>query len=152
MFTGPKGNCTVIYRQCDDDQHRLALPAWEVNPLWKLAMESLQGYDNWATGIVLPIAFQWIEEHKDEVYSTVPEELRDDIGVVISAAFELVRQMPYYRKGVEMGKEFEREEAMGTLDTSKYNPVWTAISTRIQKEVEIAFARHRDVLKHSGEE
>ncbi|HWE86939.1 MAG TPA: hypothetical protein VG267_18490 [Terracidiphilus sp.] len=115
-------------------------------------MDSLEAYDHWVSNIVLPIAFQWIEEHKQEVYANIPTELREDIGVVISAAFEQVRQMPYYQEGVEMGEAFARKRKEGTLDTSQYNPVWTEITRRVRKEVEAVFQEYKGVLKHSGED
>lgn len=147
-----KGNCTNI--PCHNPKHRLrsALPNWEVHPSLKTALDSLDAYQHWVSEIVIPIAFQWIEEHKPEVYAGIPKNLYDDIGVVISAAFDLVSQMPYYKKGLEMSVEFERERENGTLDTSKYNPVWTTIAKHIDRDIKHVFNEHKDILKHSGED
>src|SRR6185437_13395362 len=77
------------------------VPTWAVHPSLKTALDSLQSYDCWVARVVMPIAFQWIEEHKDEVYKLVPtkpKDLTDDIGVVIAAAFTLVEQTPCYKE------------------------------------------------------
>lgn len=121
---------------------------WEVHPSWKTAMDSLCQYQHWVSEIVLPIAFQWIEEHKPAVYANIPKSLSEDVGVVISAAFELVQQEPSYKEGTEKSKGFQRERENGTLDTSKFNPVWTAIAKQVHYEIERAFADRKDVLKY----
>lgn len=131
---------------------RNAHPAWELHPSWKMALDSLDAYSRWVSEIVIPIAFEWIEEHKDEVYRDIPKRYQEDIGVVISAAFELVRNRPTYARGLEYRQQIEDERREGTLNTSDFNPVWTAISTEIEEDVEETFAKYRDVLQHSGEE
>lgn len=97
-------------------------------------MEALNAYGEWVSAVVMPIAFQWIEEHKQDVYATVPEELRDDVGVVISAAFKLVQNMPPYKSGLEMGATYEASASKGTWNPAKTNPVWTGITQRIREE------------------
>jgi hypothetical protein len=72
---------------------------WEMHPSWIAGMEALNAYGDWVSSFVLPIAFQWIEEHKPEVYASVPEELKDDVGVVIAAAFRLIKELPAYQSG-----------------------------------------------------
>jgi hypothetical protein len=94
----------------------------------------------------LPIAFQWIEEHKPEVYSQVPEELKDDVGVVLAAAFRLVRELPAYKTGMEKSAEYEAAVANGTWDSSKTNPVWTTIAKKIRTGTEEAFAEQASLL------
>src|SRR5580658_5603895 len=74
---------------------------WEMHPSWIAGMESLNAYSDWVSSVVLPIAFQWIEEHKPEVYAAVPPDLKDDVGVAIAAAFKLVSELPAYKKGRE---------------------------------------------------
>ena len=47
--------------------------------------------------MVLPIAFQWIEEDKKEVHRGIPKRMRDDMGVVIAAEFVKLQKRTYYR-------------------------------------------------------
>lgn len=109
-------------------------------------MEALSAYGDWVNSFVLPIAFQWIEEHKEEVYASVPEEFRDDVGVVIAAAFKLVKELPLYKTGLERGAALAEGVASGTVDTSKLNPVWTGIVRKVRAETEEAFAEQASLL------
>ena len=109
-------------------------------------MEALNAYGDWVSSVVLPIAFQWIEEHKPEVYASVPEELRDDVGVVIAAAFRLVKELPVYKNGVEKSAVYAADVASGTHDSSKTNPVWTGIVKKIRTGTEEAFAEQSPLL------
>jgi len=115
----------------------------EMHPSWAAAMDSLQDYLCWVDEVVLPIAFQWIEEHKPEVYAHVPEDLKDDVGVVIAAAFGLVKELPAYQRGREKCKE--HHEA-GTPDSPGMNPVWTGITKKIRSCTREAFAEQSQVL------
>src|ERR1700733_5092931 len=92
---------------------------WETHPSWIAGMEALNAYGDWVSSVVMPIAFQWIEEHKSEVYASVPEELKDDVGVVMAAAFRLVKELPAYKLELEKSAIYEAELASGTLDSSK---------------------------------
>jgi hypothetical protein len=109
-------------------------------------MESLNAYGDWVSSVVLPIAFQWIEEHKSEVYASVSEDLKDDVGVVMAAAFKLVKELPAYKSGMEKSAEYEANVASGTHDSSKTNPVWTGIVKKIRAGTEEAFAEQSSLL------
>lgn len=109
-------------------------------------MEALNAYGDWVSSLVLPIAFQWIEEHKAEVYASVPEHLKDDVGVVIAAAFRLVKNLPDYQRELEASEAYAKEAASGTLDHSKTNPVWTRIVRKVRSETEEAFAEQALLL------
>ena len=119
---------------------------WEMHPSWIAGMEALNAYGDWVSSFVLPIAFQWIEEHKAEVYASVPEDLRDDVGVVIAAAFKLVKELPVYKDGLEKSAAYEAEVASGTFDASKTNPVWTGIVKKVRTSTEEAFAEQAPLL------
>jgi hypothetical protein len=125
-----------------DEVHR----DWEMHPSWIAGVEALHAYSNWVSAVVLPIAFQWIEEHKPEVYAAVREDLKDDVGVVIAAAFRLVKELPAYKKGVEKSSAYAAAAADGTLDSSKLNPVWTRIAKKIRTGTEEAFAEQSSLL------
>ena len=124
---------------------------WEMHPSWIAGVEALNAYSDWVSSVVLPIAFQWIEEHKPEVYSTVPEELKDDVGVVLAAAFRLVKELPAYNKGIEKGADYEDALADGTWDSSKTNPIWTGITKKVRTETEKAFAEQDSLLGNPPE-
>ena len=135
---------------CPPDHHKPPVPGgprdWEMHPSWIGGMEALNAYGDWVSSFVLPIAFQWIEEHKSEVYASVPEDLKDDVGVVIAAAFKLVKELPAYKRGLEERAAYEVELANGTFDPSKTNPVWTGIVRKVRAETEEAFAEQSSLL------
>jgi hypothetical protein len=117
-----------------------------MHPSWIAGMEALNAYGDWVSSFVLPIAFQWIEEHKPDVYASVPEELKDDVGVVIAAAFKLVKELPAYKSGLEKCKPCEADAASETDDSSKTNPVWTGIVRKVRSSTEKAFAEQAPLL------
>jgi hypothetical protein len=119
---------------------------WETHPSWIAGMEALNTYGDWVSSFVLPIAFQWIEEHKSEVYASVPEDLKDDVGVVIAAAFRLVKELTAYQSGMEATAAYEADVARGTFDSSKTNPVWTGIVRKVRGSTEEAFAERASLL------
>lgn len=119
---------------------------WEMHPSWISGMEALNAYGTWVSSVVLPIAFQWIEEHKPEVYATIPEELKDDVGVVIAAAFKMVKELPAYKNGMEKTSAYEKASTAGNWDASKTNPVWTSIVKKVRTGTEKAFAEQSAVL------
>ncbi len=106
----------------------------------------MNAYNDWVSRFVLPIAFQWIEEHKPEVYASVPEELKDDVGVVIAAAFKLVKEIEAYKSGMEKSAVHEAEVGSATHDPSKTNPVWTGIVRKVRSCTEAAFAEQAPLL------
>ena len=115
-----------------------------MHPSWIAGMEALNAYGDWVSSFVLPIAFQWIDEHRPEVYATVPEDLKDDVGVVMAAAFKLVKELPVYKKGLEKSEAYEAVVAAG--DVSKINPVWTSIVKKVRTGTEEAFAEQASLL------
>ena len=119
---------------------------WEMHPSWIAGVEALNAYGDWVSSVVLPIAFQWIEEHKSEVYATVPAELKDDVGVVMAAAFRLVKELPAYKNGQEESAAYEAAVAGGTWDSSTTNPVWTNITRKVRTSTEEAFAEQSSLL------
>ncbi len=78
------------------------MKAYENHPSLIAGVEALYAYQAWVARVVMPIAFQWVEENYDEVYGKIPDKnLHDDVGVVIAAAFELVRQTEGYKDGLK---------------------------------------------------
>ena len=140
----------LVCEYCPTHHHKHQSPNsprdWETHPSWIAGMESLNAYGDWVSSVVLPIVFQWIEEHKSEVYASVPEELKDDVGVVMAAAFRLVKELPAYKLELEKSAIYEAELASGTLDSSKINPVWTGITKKIRTSTEEAFAEESSLL------
>lgn len=125
---------------------------WEMHPSWIAAMEALNAYGYWVSSVVLPIAFQWIEEHKPDVYANVPQELRDDVGVAIAAAFRLVKELPAYKRGLEKSTAYEAAMTDGTWDSSRTNPVWTGIVKKVRSETKDAFVQQASVLGNTSED
>jgi hypothetical protein len=123
-----------------------------MHPSWIAGMEALNAYSDWVSSFVLPIAFQWIEEHKPEVYASVPEELKDDVGVVIAAAFRLVKELPAYQNEMESGAAHEADVAGGTHDSSKTNPIWAGIARKVRASTEEIFAEQAPLIGDTQEE
>lgn len=122
-------------------------PDWEMHPSWIAGIESLNAYNFWVCEIMMPVAFQWIEEHHDDVYAHVADENKGDVGVVMAAAFDLVKQLPSYQKWTRAYEKFEEAVSEGTLPTAEFNPVWTKIVKQVRKSTEEAYAAEADVLK-----
>ena len=120
---------------------------WEAHPSWISGIEALNAYNQWVSEVVMPIVFQWIEEHKTEVYAHIPDNLQDDVGVVTAAAFELVKHLGAYQKGLVKYEEYERAVKDGTWTTTNLNPVWTSIAKEVREATDGIFEEHKDVLK-----
>jgi hypothetical protein len=125
------------------EQYRLsgAHPDSEMHPDWIGAIESLDAYNHWVCEVVLPIAFQWIEEHKNDVYKGISEQERDDVGIVIAEAFEIVKSLNAYKAGIEESKKFQDSVKQGAFNASAVNPVWSAIARAIRISRKAAFAQ-----------
>jgi len=140
-----KIECTLCPPQCEDVRPR-GIRDWEMHPSWIAGIEALDAYSNWVSDVVMPVAFQWIEEHKADVYATIPEKYKDDVGVVMAAAFRLVKELPAYKKELQKSAEYDAALANGTLDPSKINPVWTGIVEKVRAETREAFAEQSSLL------
>jgi hypothetical protein len=114
---------------------------WAQHPGLNLALDGLSAYANWVSRVVMPIVFQWVDEHKSEVYEKVPRPLFDDVGVVVAAAFDIVKQKNAYKGGKEAFAEFQEELAADTWHAEKVNPTWTEISRNLRTEVRGALER-----------
>lgn len=127
-----KRNCHQVPRQ--PKQFRLSgtHPDWEMHPDWILGIEHLDAYNHWVCEIVLPIAFQWIEEHKTEVYENIPEDVKDDLGLVISKAFDIVVNLESYQKGLEEFGKYQTELDNMTFDPSTTNPIWSSLINELR--------------------
>lgn len=141
-----KSDCFYCPPECEDSQPHRTPQDWEMHPSWIAGMEALNAYGHWVSAVVLPIAFQWIEEHKADVYANVPQNLKDDVGVAIAAAFKLVKELPAYKAGLEKCEGYDAAVANGTWNSSKTNPVWTGIVKKVRKETQEAFAEQASLL------
>jgi hypothetical protein len=142
-----KEECRYCPTRCDESPQSRSPRDWEAHPSWITGMEALNTYGNWVSAVVLPIAFQWIEEHKQEVYASVPEELKDDVGVVIGSAFGLIREQSAYKEGQKKSAAYEAALAAETWDPSKTNPVWTHIVKTVRAKTEDAFLEQSSFLE-----
>jgi hypothetical protein len=124
-----------------------AHPDWAMHPSWIAGVEGLDAYNRWVCEVLVPIVFQWIEEHKKEVYKDVPPELKDDVGVVVASAFEIVKTMSSYQNGLKKAKEFEAARERDRIDLKEINPVWTDIVRKVREDTEKVFGEKEDVLK-----
>jgi hypothetical protein len=124
-----------------------AYPDWGMHPSWIAGVEGLDAYNRWVCEVVIPIVFQWIEEHKEEVYQGVSDEYKDDVGVVIASAFEIVKKMSSYTNGLKKAEEFEEAIENEEVDLKTINPVWTEIAKKVREGTERVFDEKKNVLK-----
>jgi hypothetical protein len=122
-------------------------PDWSMHPSWIAGIEALDAYNSWVCEVLMPIAFQWILEHKEAVYKNVTKDQEDDVGVVIASAFEIVKTMESYTKGLEKAQEFDKDIENGKLDLNTINPVWTSIVKNVREQTKSSFTAKADVLK-----
>jgi len=127
---------------CPPDPHQVPSESpndWEMHPSWILGIESLNAYSHWVSSVVLPIAFQWIDEHRAEVYATVPDNLKDDVGTVLAAAFKLIKNLPAYQRGLTKNAMYQTAKANG--DTAAINPAWASITQTVRTDTQAAFTQ-----------
>jgi hypothetical protein len=125
---------------------------WEMHPSYINAVEALDTYNVWVSEVLMTVAFQWIEEHHDEVYAKVAEEHKGDVGVVVSTAFEMIKELSSYRKWMAASQRYEAALADGTWDTSKINPTWTRIVQDVRAATEVSFAAEAERVKEASPE
>lgn len=117
---------------------------WAQHPALNLAMDGIAIYANWVSRVVLPIAFLWIHENRGKICKTKHwEELPDDVGRVVEAAFEIVQKEKYYKRGKnEFDKFLKRmeQDPLRPEETKKLNEKWTDISRRLRAHVHDEFA------------
>lgn len=131
---------------CSTQQKRLVIPDWEDHPSWITGIDALESFHHWVSNVVLPIAFQWIEENHDEVYGSIPDDLYDDVGVVIAAAYELIKKKEAYQKGLRTHLQIQEDKEQRKLDTTKLNPIWTKITKGVRKSTEEIFKAEKPYL------
>ncbi|MBB5317143.1 hypothetical protein [Tunturibacter empetritectus] len=124
-----------------------AYPDWAMHPSWIAGVEGLDAYNRWVCEVLIPIVFQWIEEHYKEVYQGISDENKDDVGVVVASAFEIVKTMSSYKNGLEKAKEFEEAKETGAVDLKTINPVWADIARKVREDTKKIFDHKEDVLK-----
>ncbi len=119
---------------------------WEDHPSWITGMQALGEFHEWVARVVLPIAFEWIEDHKTQVYENIPKDLHDDVGVVITAAYELVKQNDAFKRGEGLRRKLEEARQQNELDAKTLNPVWTRITQGVKKATREAFEAEKKYL------
>jgi hypothetical protein len=146
MIVDNKTNCYWLVHEPPGSALKQTHRDWSAHPSWVGAIESLDDYHRWVNQVVMPVAFQWIEEHKEEVYSSVKPAEKDDVGVVIASAFKLVKKMPAYKIGLKKAKPFNKALKDGTLNSKTLNPVWTKIVRKVRTATKKAFAEETPPL------
>jgi hypothetical protein len=116
-----------------------SLESWEDHPALKTAFDCLNIYAFWVSQRVIPIAFQWISEHKHEILDPLTEAQKADVGVVIEAAFEKVRLEPQYKKGLDNAQFIATQKQQNIFNSARYNPAWTRVADGIEENVKAAF-------------
>jgi hypothetical protein len=122
-------------------------PAWQDHPHWLTGIQALENYHRWVETIVLPIAYEWIAENHETVYKGIPKDQWDDEGVVIAAAYQLVRHAKGFKKAQLKLEEFRKLEKTGRLKTKKLNPVWARVTGNIREATNKIFEKEKKHLK-----
>ncbi len=131
---------------CPPPPEKTLKPDWNDHPSWITGMQALEEFHRWVAAYVLPIAFQWIEENKTAVYAKISKDLEDDVGVVIAAAYELVKTREAYEKGQSQLKKLEEGGERERPDPSRLNPVWARITREVRKATKEIFEAERKHL------
>lgn len=136
--------CKYIPAQCMPPGYA----SYDVHPALKTGIDCLNLYSHWVSVVVMPIAFQWIEEHHDDVYGHLNKRSKKDVGAVIASAFEWIRaHSEYYKEGLAYGHDIEEAKERGNFDPTEFNPIWTDMSNEIENEIRRIFHKRRDALK-----
>jgi hypothetical protein len=147
--------CTYVVNETPTHRIKTAFPPGAHHSSYALALEALDDYCHWVSEAVLPIAFAWIEDNYDDVYRHIPPEYRDDVAVVIAAAFQLVQKLPVYKRGLEIGKDIHTEQqlTLPCVDPAHpdyvdvpINPVWTHITKENTSRVRNDWEGYRRLL------
>jgi hypothetical protein len=118
------------------------LESWEDHPALKAALDCLNIYNHWVSQRVIPIAFQWIEDHRAEVYRNMPADKQEDMGAVIASAFDIVRRNPKFQQGLDLADAIEK----GSINPSSSNPHWAGVASKLHDNLAEAFDRHEAQL------
>ena len=140
-----KRNCQLLSGSSGNITTPPTTEDWAQHPALNLAMDGIAIYANWVSQVVMPIAFLWIEAHKEAICKNKSwAKLPDDVNEVINAAFEIAMQEPYYKNGQTAFTQFQEELKAGTLKTDTLNPSWTAISKSLRAAIHKAFPNSQD--------
>ncbi len=69
------GATTLTYKRTSYEPPTFA--SWEEHPALITAFDCLNLYNQWVAERVLPNAFQWIAEHRDDVYAGLSPKQKD---------------------------------------------------------------------------
>ena len=113
------------------------------HPSFLMGVEALNDFHDWVARVVLPIAFQWIEENYDAVYEQIDPDKRDDVGVVIAAAYQLIQNPAALQTLLGQPKQ---SRSGAPPDDLTLNPIWAKITKKVRKATREAFEEQRPYL------
>jgi hypothetical protein len=129
-----------------------SLPEWATHPSLIAARDGLDHFHYWVAHAVLPIAFRWIDEHYEEVYERIGYDLnKDDVGVVIAAALQVMEANPLSAERMEKINELKKKTAEGIrkaqgrayeegpFDPTGINVVWRGITEELRTKTASIF-------------
>ncbi len=134
-----KTGCRYV---CEGSREPTTVPTtedWAQHPGLNLAMDGIAMYATWVSRTVMPIVFQWVDEHKPEmrekmgVDPTAP--LPDDVEAVVQAAFEIIKGRDAYIRGKAAFEEYQTAMATRSWDPTGINPHWTRVSRMMREQV-----------------
>ena len=113
--------------------------SWAQHPGMNMAMDGIAIYANWVSRVVMPIVFQWVDEHRAEMHDKMgiaqDALLPDDVDAVVHAAFEIVKEKPAYLAGREAFKEFQDALADRSWNPAGLNSHWSAMTETIRQQM-----------------
>jgi hypothetical protein len=117
------------------------------HPSFQVALDALADYNRWVCQVVLPIAFEWIEEHHDAVYEKVAAGREDEVGAVIAAAFDLLKQIgAAYQDSLVKRAQVEADLRNGTRQIEQFNPIWNHVSHQLSEQIQAILNQYNHVL------
>lgn len=135
-----KTNCKYLCEGSRDLDTPPTTEDWAQHPALNIAMDGIAIYANWVSRIVMPIAFLWIDEHKEEICAYEHwDKLPDDVNEVVNAAFEIAKEQHYYKDGRIAFYDFQQEVKGSKFKTENINPNWTEKSKELRAEMHRQF-------------
>jgi hypothetical protein len=134
-----KTNCRYL---CEGSRPITTPPTtedWAQHPALNMAMDGIAMYANWVSRVVMPIVFDWVDDHTQEMREKMgvrsTDLLPDDVDAVVKAAFEIVKGKRAYAEGRVAFEQFQLAIASRTWTSTNINPKWTRISERMREEI-----------------
>ena len=95
-----------------------------------VALDGIAAYQNWVSGWLLPVAFLWIYENREEICKSKGwPRLPDDVNEAVKAALEFAMQQRLFDANFMVLQKNE------VVKTENVNQTWSKTSKRLRTEI-----------------